>query len=421
MPGKPYSNPGIRETGMQTSHLDVTGYLGRQVHLGVTGSIAAFKALPLTRRLLVTGAKVAVTLTEAAKHFVTPLSFEALGASPVRSDMFSPESARFAHLAPAQEADCLAVVPASADFLARMCHGLADDLLACQVLAFTGPILVAPAMNPRLWQAAATRENWNKLMARGVIGVLPEWGEMACGETGQGRLARDEAIFATIVRALTPQDLAGKKVLVSLGPTREYFDAARFWSNPSTGRMGACLAMAAWLRGADVSVVSGQVSWWFPDSVRVVSVTSASQMYEACLDLWPSMDIGAMTAAVADFAPEPLPGGGKFKKDSANGAPPLVFRPTRDILAAMGAAKAARQRLIGFCAETDNLVENAQGKLTRKNCDLMVANPIGRADAGFAAATNEAVVLTAAGGRETWTALPKTEMAWKIWDSLIRL
>ena len=405
---------------MQTSHLAMTGYLGRQIQLGVTGSIAAFKALSLTRRLLATGATVAVTLTEAGCRFVTPLSFEALGAAPVRCDMFSPESARFAHLAPAQTAACLAVVPATADFLARLAGGLADDLLACQALAFEGPVIVAPAMNPRLWRAAATRENWDRLMARGVIGVAPDFGEMACGETGQGRLAREEAILAAILRAVTPADLAGKKVLVSLGPTREYFDAARFWSNPSTGRMGACLAMAAWLRGATVTVVSGPVSWWFPDDVRVVAVTSAGEMYQACLDAWPGMDIGAMTAAVADFAPDPLPGGGKYKKDSAQAAPPLVFRRTRDILAAMGESKRPGQRLIGFCAETDNLVENAQGKLVRKRCDLMIANPIGRAEAGFAAATNEAVALTAAGGRETWTSLPKTEMAWKIWDCLIR-
>lgn len=405
---------------MTTAHCDFTGYLGRRVHLGVTGSVAAFKALSLLRRLLGTGAAVGVTLTEAAGKFVTPLSFEALGADPVYTALFSPESAQFAHLAPAQTADVLAVAPATADSLARMAHGLAGDLLACQALAFDGPIVVAPAMNPRLWRAPATQANWRTLLSRGVVGVAPDCGEMACGESGQGRLASEEAIFTAILKALTPQDMAGQRVLVSLGPTREYFDAARFWSNPSTGRMGACLAMAAWLRGAAVSVVSGPVSWWFPEDVTVIPVTSAAQMFDACLDLWPDRDVGVMTAAVADFSPIPHPGGGKFKKDAASGGSPLVFTPTRDILATMGARKAPGQYLIGFCAETDNLLENARAKLVRKHCDLIIANPIGRPEAGFGAAKNEALALAADGRQETWGSLPKTEMAWKIWDFTIR-
>ena len=405
---------------MQTSHLDFAGYMGRRVHLGVAGSVAAYKALPLLRRLLAAGAAVGVTLTDAARQFVAPLSFEALGADPVYTALFSPESANFAHLAPAQTADLLAVVPATANTLAKMAHGLADDLLSCQALAFDGPIVVAPAMNPRLWQAAATQANWAALLGRGVIGLTPQCGQMACGETGQGRLADDNAIFAAILRALSPQDLAGRRVLVSLGPTREYFDAARFWSNPSSGRMGACVAMAAWLRGAAVTVVSGPVSWWFPEDVRVLSVTSAAQMYDACLDVWPQSDYGVMAAAVADFSPKPHPGGGKFKKDAATGRPPLEFVPTRDILAAMGGVKQSGQYLVGFCAETDNLSDNAKAKLVRKRCDAIIANPIGRSDAGFAAASNEALALAADGRQETWGNIPKTEMAMKIWDFSIR-
>lgn len=405
---------------MDTSHLDFTGYMGRRVHLGVTGSVAAFKALPLLRRLLATGASVGVTLTGAAQQFVTPLSFEALGADPVYTDMFSPEAANFAHLGPAQAADVLAVVPATADSLARLAHGLAGDLLACQALAFEGPLVLAPAMNPRLWRAPATRANWETLLARGAIGVAPDCGEMACGESGQGRLAAEEAVFAAILKALTPQDMAGKKVLVSLGPTREFFDAARFWSNPSTGRMGACLAVAAWLRGAKVTVVTGPVSWWYPEGVTVVPVISAAQMHDACLLAWPGSDIGVMAAAVADFSPIPHPGGGKYKKHEAKGGSPLVFQPTRDILSAMGAQKAPGQVLVGFSAETDNLLENAKGKLERKKCDLIIANPIGKADAGFAAARNEALALAVDGRQETWGNVPKTEMAWKIWDFTIR-
>lgn len=406
---------------METSHLDISGYQGRRVHLGVTGSVAAFKALPLLRRLLAAGISVGATLTEAARRFVAPLSFQALGADPVQGDMFSPEAAHFAHLAPAQIADTLAVVPATADILARMANGFAGDLLACQVLAFGGPVVLAPAMNPRLWNAPATQANWKVLLRRGAIGVLPECGGMACGETGQGRLAAEEAIFAAIVKTLTPQDMAGKRVLVSLGPTREYFDAARFWSNPSTGRMGACLALEAWLRGAAVWVVSGPVSWWFPSDIAVTTVTSAGQMHDACLDLWKMADVGAMTAAVADFSPIPHPGGGKFKKDTVTGTtPPIAFVPTRDILAAMGTAKKDGQYLVGFCAETDNLLENARRKLERKNCDMIVGNPIGRPDAGFSATSNQAVVLDASGRQETWDTIPKTEMARKIWDFMNR-
>lgn len=405
---------------MSTTHCDFTGYMGRRVHLGVTGSVAAFKALPLLRRILATGAAVGATLTEAAGHFVTPLSFEALGADPVYSQMFSSESANFAHLAPARTADVLAVVPATADVLARLAQGLAGDLLACQALAFEGPMVVAPAMNPRLWRAKATQANWSTLLERGIIPVLPECGEMACGESGQGRLAGEEAIFTTILRALTPQDMAGKHVLVSLGPTREYFDAARFWSNPSTGRMGACLAMAAWLRGARVTVVSGPVSWWFPEDVTVVPVTTAGQMYDACLAAFGGCDMAVMTAAVADFSPRPHPGGGKFKKSAAAPLLTLEFSPTRDILAAMGKEKRPGQYLVGFSAETDALVANAREKLARKQCDVIVANPIGRSDAGFGAVGNEATVLAADGRTEQWGNIPKTEMAWKIWDFTIR-
>jgi phosphopantothenoylcysteine decarboxylase/phosphopantothenate--cysteine ligase len=405
---------------MPGSHLDFTGYGGRRVHLGVTGSIAAYKALPLLRRLLGTGAAVGVTLTEAACRFVTPLSFEALGADPVFTALFDPQSANFAHLSPAQTADLLAIVPATANILAKLAHGLADDLLSCQALAFDRPILCAPAMNPRLWKAAATQDNWKTLLDRGVIGLAPDCGHMACGESGQGRLADDNALFAAILRVLSPKDLTGRRVLVSLGPTREYFDAARFWSNPSTGRMGACVAMAAWLRGAEVTVVSGPVSWWFPEDVRVIPVTSAAQMYEACLDTWTGADYGVMAAAVADYSPNPHPGGGKFKKDSTDGRPPLEFLPTRDILAAMGGVKTPGQYLIGFCAETENLCENARGKLARKRCDAIIANPIGRTDAGFAAASNEAVAMDAEGRQETWGNIPKTEMAMKIWDFSIR-
>lgn len=403
---------------MNHPHLKFNAFLGKTVHLGVCGSVASFKALELVRGLAETGARVGATLTDSASKFVTPLSFSALGADPVHGAMFAPGQDPFSHLEPGHLADCLAIVPATANFLAKMAHGLADDMLSCQTLAFPGPIVVAPAMNPMLWNAQATRENWDKVKSRGAICLEPERGGMACGDAGKGRLPRSERIFSEIMRALSPKDLSGKRILLTLGPTREYFDAARFWSNPSTGLMGACLAMSAWLRGADVTVVKGPVSPWLPDSIKVVEVVSAQQMRDACHELWPQSDIGCMVAAVADFSPAPHGLDKKYKKQTS-GEFNVAFTRTPDILLELGQNKDKDQRLIGFCAETDNLLENAQGKRERKRCDLMVANRIGAASSGFASTTNDVVVLDAAGRVETWPNLPKTEVAWRIWDWMV--
>ena len=386
------------------------------MHLGVCGSVAAYKAASLARDFQDNSLRVTVTLTEAGARFISPLTFGAIGAEHVYQPMFASDDDPFAHLEPGASADVLLIAPASADMLGKLACGLADDMLSCQALAFAGPLLLAPAMNPRMWASAAVRENWAKLLARGAVGIAPDTGTMACGESGQGRLAGPEGISAQVLRALAPQDLAGRKVLVTLGPTREFWDGARFWSNPSTGLMGAAMAMAAWLRGAEVRVVSGPVSWWFPPDVQLTRVVSAAQMFEACLDIWPGCDMCAATAAVSDFSPVPF-GEEKFKKDPAGASVPRIeLTPTRDVLAAMGEAKRPGQFVIGFAAETGDLAVSAKAKLARKHCDIVAGNLINQDQAGFAAPTNRLLVVDAGGGEQSWPLVSKTENAWKLWD-----
>jgi phosphopantothenoylcysteine decarboxylase/phosphopantothenate--cysteine ligase len=403
-------------------HYEFAGFMGKRVHLGVTGSIAAYKALDLARALQRADCIVSATLTKAATRFVTPLSFEALGASPVYTDMFDETpgaDTAFGHLEPGQAADALLIAPASANTMAKLAFGLADDMLSCQALAFAGPRIVAPAMNPRMWAAPATRRNWDMLGELGYVRVTPDSGSVACGDTGTGRLVSPEEILVATLKSLAPQDLAGKRVLVTLGPTREPWDAVRFWSNPSSGTMGACVAMAAYLRGADVTVVAGPTALGFPCGVTVVSVTTARQMFEACTDLWPDMDMACLTAAVADYRPIPF-GDTKFKKATSAGAGISVeFETNPDILKSLGASKREGQKLIGFAAETDNVRAEAARKLESKNLDLIAANNISRSGSGFGVATNEMFVMDAKGRKEQWPQLPKTEVAWRLWDHLL--
>jgi len=403
-------------------HYKFAGYMGKCVHLGVTGSIAAYKSLDLLRACQEADCIVSATLTESCTKFVQGLSFEALGASPVYTSMFEggPRAdTAFGHLEPGQTADVMVIAPASANMIAKLAFGLADDMLSCQALAFPGPKIVAPAMNPRMWSASATQRNWEMLRELGYIRIEPESGNVACGDTGKGRLAPLEEIFTATLKALSPQDLAGKKILITLGPTREPWDGVRFWSNPSSGTMGACMAMAAHLRGADVTVVAGPTGLNFPGGMDVISVTTARQMFEACTDLWSSMDIGCLTAAVADYHPVPY-GPEKFKKTASGGTGITVeFEPNRDILKTLGDTKAEHQELIGFAAETSNLKDEAARKLEGKNLDLIAANDVSRKGSGFGVSTNQMFVLDKHGRRELWPQLSKTEVAWRLWDHLL--
>lgn len=396
---------------MIPAHYLFDTFHGKRIHLGVTGSIAAYKALDLTRAFLHLHLQVGVTLTESARKFVTGLSFGALGADPLYTDMFA-DGVNFDHLEPSM-ADAFLVAPATANMIAKMSCGIADDLLSCQLLAYPGPVLVAPAMNPRMWDAPATRHNWDILGQRGVTRIEPECGNVACGDTGQGRLAAVEDIFIRTLAALSPQDLRGRKIMITLGPTREYFDKARFWSNPSSGIMGASLAVAAALRGAEVTAISGPVDIALPSMITRVPVGTAREMFDAAQDIFTSQDIGCFTAAVADFRP-PACATGKFKKSGE--ALNLTFEPNPDILATLSVSKKPGQQTIGFAAEAQDLEKNAALKLSKKNLDLLVANPIDEAGAGFASSTNRVLVMDRHGRQEAWPQLPKTEIAWRIWD-----
>jgi phosphopantothenoylcysteine decarboxylase / phosphopantothenate---cysteine ligase len=412
---------------LTTAHLQFPCFLGRRVHLGVTGSVAAYKSLELLRLLRHCQVAVSATLTDSAQRFVGPESYRALGADLVTTSMFGPGAGQdpFVHLTPGQTASALVIAPATANILAKLAFGLADDLLSTQALAFSGPLLLAPAMNPAMWNAPATQANWQTLLKRGAIGIGPACGDVACGETGQGRLAPVEHILANVLRALSPRDLDGKTVLVTLGPTRERWDAVRFLSNPSSGLMGACLAMSAWMRGARVRVVSGPTGLDFPPGIEVTDVTSAREMLDACQDLWPDTDLACCTAAVCDFRPllpENVDPARKLKKrDLGSGDLSIRLTGNPDILRALGEQKRPYQILIGFAAETENLVENARAKLDEKNLDLIVANRVGVPGSGFDSDTNTVTVLDRTGRVEHWPELPKTEVAWRVWDLLRHL
>lgn len=400
-----------------------TDLASRRLHLGVCGSVAAYRMLDVLRWWQKAGLHVSATLTPAAQKFVAPLSFEALGASPVYGEMFD-STATFAHLEPGQVAHALCIAPASASTLARLAQGQADTLLACQALAFEGPLVLAPAMNPRMWAHPATQANVALLVKRGARVVLPGSGSTACGDEGQGKLADVRHIYLAALKAVAPQDMTGIHVMLTLGPTRESWDAVRYWSNPSTGTMGAALAVAAWLRGATVSAVCGPGCPWLPLEIQRHDVHSAAQMFSAASDLWPRADVGIFTAAVADFSPVPF-GNTKFKKADAAGAKggfSVDFVPNVDILRTLSSQRRPHQKVVGFAAETvDDLMQAARIKLQSKKAHMIVANPVGRSGAGFGAATNEVVVVDEQGREEIWPSSSKADVAWKVCSWLLTL
>jgi phosphopantothenoylcysteine decarboxylase/phosphopantothenate--cysteine ligase len=403
-------------------YLQFSRFQGSRIHLGVTGSIAAYKVLDLCRDFLRSGIEMSATMTRAAQEFLRPLSFEGLGVDPVYTALFDHEHRLFGHLEPGQVAHTLVIAPATANSLAKLAHGLADDMLSCQALAFSGPLVVCPAMNPRLWNAPATQENIDKLVSRNVAFVAPGFGEMACGDTGQGKLASIEEIYLHVLRTLSTKDLAGKRLVITLGPTREFWDPVRFWSNPSSGKMAAALAIAAWLRGAQVDCVCGPNQLWFPEDIRVHPVTSAQEMYETTVSLWPDMDIGCLCAAVCDFRPETV-SKEKFKKDTLGHKSLQVnFVANPDILKHLGQEKTVDQRLIGFAAEsTASLFEAAQSKIRSKNLDIIVANNIADPEYGFGSPVNQCLILDRFGAYENIPQRTKADIAWRIWDWILQI
>ena len=411
-----------------TPFTDSGKFTGRRLHLGVSGSVACYKAVELLRAWRRLEMEVTVTLTAGAREFVTPLLFASLGAAHVYGAMFAPGEDVFAHLAPGQNAEAMIVAPATADVLSRLAAGAASDMLSAQALAFAGPLVVAPAMNPRMWAHPATQENVERLAARGVILVGPETGAAACGDQGRGRLAGPDAIFFAALRALAPQDMAGLHVMVTLGPTREPWDGVRYWSNPSSGRMGAALATCAWLRGAAVTAICGPgVRMRLPEGVSRVDVTTAAEMFTAASEVWPEMDMGFFSAAVADFSPKrPADGGeGKFKKTGAAEGLTLSFTPNADILRTLAASRRPGQRVLGFAAEIvpdmDSLLGLARIKLTGKGADVVAANPVNAGHGAFGAAEASMAVVDRNGHEEIWNARSKADIAWDLCSWLLRI
>ena len=410
---------------MEYEYLQFSRFYNQHVHLGITGSIAAFKSLQICRELMDFGIQVSVTLTSAARNFVTPLSFEALGITPVYGEMFSPQNNAFAHLEPSETAQAFLIAPSTANNIAKLAYGLADDMLTCQALAFNGPILLAPAMNPNLWSAQPTQENIQKLTQRGNMVLGPKSGEVACGHTGEGRLTSIPEIVFNTLNAICNKDMKDQNVLITLGATREYWDPARFWSNPSSGKMGAALAIAAWLRGANVHCICGPNKAWLPGDITSYDVTSARQMFDKTLELWPNTDIACLCAAVSDFRPESV-SETKFKKQEKMQENPdhlnLNFTANPDILQTLGERKTTSQKLVGFAAETDDdLFPEMKSKLHKKNLNLIVSNKINQSGTGFDSDNNEVNLLDDKSNHQQLPTLNKADIAWKIWDWTLKI
>jgi phosphopantothenoylcysteine decarboxylase/phosphopantothenate--cysteine ligase len=388
-----------------------------KIILGVGGGIAAYKAAELARLLMQESHEVQAVMTAAAQEFVRPLTFAALTGRKVLTDLFAIESA-IEHISAAQEHEVLAIAPATADLIAKMAHGLADDFLTTLYLAFTGPVVVAPAMNVNMWHHPATQANLQTLRLRGHRIVEPESGYLACGMTGPGRLADPETIAAAILREPeTRRDFEGETVLITAGPTQEPLDPVRYISNRSSGRMGYALAEAAAARGARVILVSGPVHLPAPQGVEVVPVRTAVQMRDKVFENLAAASIVIKAAAVADFHLSKVPDQ-KVKKTAARIS--LELDPTPDILAELGRKKGGRL-LIGFAAETQNLQQEARRKLESKNCDMVVGNLVGSSDSGFESGLNEVILALRTGETVSLPRAPKREIADRIFNEVVKL
>ena len=393
---------------------------GREIVLGVTGGIAAYKSAEIVSRLRHLGAGVHVIMTRNATEFVAPLTFQTLSANQVVTDTFqAPEYWNVEHVALAKLAEVFVIAPATANILAKMAAGIADDMLSTTVLATRAPILVAPAMNTGMWTAEATRQNVRTLKERGVRMIGPDSGRLACGDEGAGRMSEPEAIVEEICRILTrKEDLAGLKVLVTAGATRERLDPVRFITNDSSGKMGFALAEAARDRGAEVTVVHGSVSVPVPSGIRAVNIESAADLYSVMMKEAPEQDVIIQAAAVCDYRPAEYHAT-KIKKQGGSGLT-LEMTENPDIAKAVGGIKKKGQILVGFAAETDRIRENALAKLDRKNLDMIVANDVTKPGAGFNTDTNIAELIT----RDVIEEEPlqsKRQLAEKILDRILEI
>jgi phosphopantothenoylcysteine decarboxylase / phosphopantothenate---cysteine ligase len=382
--------------------------IGKQIVLGVTGSIAAYKAVALLRTLLREGAAVHVVMTQSATKFVTPLTFEVLSGNPVSTDVFGAHQ-EMKHLSLPEQADAIVIAPATANCLARAALGLGDDMLSTMLLTAQCPLIVAPAMDGGMWTHPTVREHVGTLRARGTIVVNPEIGPLASGRTGQGRLAEEATILEAIQAALAPRrDWQGHRILVSAGPTQEPIDPVRFISNRSSGKMGYAIAEAAQTRGAQVVLVTGPTALPVPRGVEVVSVVTAEEMLKALSTRLAWSTTVIMAAAVADFRPA-HPASQKIKKQGGTGQT-LDLERTTDILASLSAQRTT-QFMVGFAAETGNLIDHAKGKLTAKGLDLIVANDVTIDGAGFGSEQNTATLIDRQGALTELPLMPKRALA----------
>lgn len=386
---------------------------GKQIVLGVSGGIAAYKAVELLRLLTKAGADVHVIMTRAAQEFVAPLTFQTLSANPVHSELFNLIAEReIGHIALADRADLFVVAPATANVIGKIAAGICDDMLTTTIMATKAPVLLAPAMNVNMYTNPIYRENEDRLRRHGYLFVPPENGTLACGWEGEGKLASPETIFEAAAATLSPSDLSGRTILITAGPTREELDPVRFISNHSSGKMGYALAQAARRRGARVILVSGPVNLSAPAGVELVAVSSAGEMQAAVMERVGECSVVIKAAAVADYRPAER-SGEKIKKKKDQLALQLVKTP--DILAGLGRLE-KRPFLVGFAAETVNLDQFAAGKLKDKNTDLIVANDVSQADAGFNVDTNRATIFFRDGRRIESPLMSKADLADVILD-----
>lgn len=399
--------------------MDRSALRGKRVALGVGGGIAVYKACELLRELGRAGAEVRVAMTPAAQRFVGPLTFQNLSGHPVLTDLMDPaQDLTFGHIELARWADLFVLAPATADLLARLRAGLADDAVTTTLLAYRGPVLLAPAMNTAMFENRATQENLKALVAEPRFRVVgPGAGLLACGEVGAGRLSEVGEIADAAAALFGPRPLSGKKVLVTAGPTREYLDPVRFLSNPSTGKMGIAVAEAAFARGAEVTLVLGPVTERRPVGVEVVEVVTAEEMAQAVRSRVEAADYFVASAAVSDWRPATR-AAQKVKKGEGDEMVTLVRTP--DVLAEASAQvhqAARRPVLVGFAAETERVVENAKEKLARKRLDFIVANDVSEAGAGFGSDTNRVQVIGKDGASSSFSGT-KREVADALWAHL---
>lgn len=392
---------------------------GKTILVGVSSSIAIFKACELVSQLRQRGATVHVLMTKNATKLVTPLTFHALSGNPVIVDLFEPKEHSIQHIALADKADAFVIAPATANIIAKLANGIADDAVSTTALACRTPLIIAPAMETKMWEHPATQQNIQVLRKRGAIIVEPEEGWLASGKMGKGRLASIDKIIAAIEKALTrKQELIGWKVLVTAGATREPIDSVRFISNPSSGKMGVAIAEVAKERGAEVVLVAGHMEVNPPENVKLEKVKTAEEMLEVVLRYVGWFDVLVSAAAISDFRPKQV-AEGKIRR-SATGSLMLELEPTPDLLATV------RQHcpdafLVGFAAEVGEPTEGALEKLKRKGLNLIVANDVTQPNSGFGVDTNRCVLISADGSIEPLPLLSKREVAERLWDKIKKM